>query len=118
VLIPGRQLRTLNSALRDTAAHGGRLDTHLITVHPDDAASAGVNDGDEVLLRSENGRCVGRIRIDSTIRLGTVHVPHAWDTPGLGFLTSDTRHVDGLTGMPQLTGVPVEISRWRSVDAE
>lgn len=111
VLIPGRQLRTLNSALRDTAAPGGRLERNTITLHPDDALAAGVVDGDIVAVASANGRCTGPVRLDPSIRRGVVHIPHAWDIPGVGFLTSDTRHVDPLTGMPQLTGVPVEISR-------
>src|SRR5690606_32996004 len=100
-----------NSALRDTAALGGRLERNAITLHPDDARAAGVADGDVVAVTSANGRCAGPVRLDPTIRRGVVHIPHAWDVPGVGFLTSDTQHVDPLTGMPQLTGVPVEISR-------
>jgi hypothetical protein len=38
-----------------------------------------------------------------------VHVPHAWDAPGIGYLTDDA-DVDALTGMPQCTAVPVTIS--------
>lgn len=111
VLIPGRQLRTLNSALRDAAAPGGRLDRNTIVLHPDDAAAAGVDEGDVVVVRSQFGKCSGTCRFDATMRQGVVHVPHGWDTPGVGFLTSDTHHVDPLTGMPECTGVPVELSK-------
>lgn len=109
VLIPGRRLRTLNSALRDTSAPGGRLETATVAVHPDDAAAAGVVDGSRVTVRSAHGSCTGPVRLDATMRPGVVHVPHAWDAPGVGYLTDDI-DVDPLTGMPQCTGLPVQIT--------
>jgi anaerobic selenocysteine-containing dehydrogenase len=111
LLIPGRQLRTLNSALRDVAAPGGRLDRNTIVLHPDDAAAAGIADGDDVTVHSRFGRCSGACRLDDSMRRGVVHIPHGWNQPGVGFLTSDTQHVDRLTGMPQCTAVPVGIRR-------
>ena len=44
-LTPRRQLRKMNSQLRDVAAPGGRTDTVDVAVHPADAAEAGVTDG-------------------------------------------------------------------------
>lgn len=109
VLIPGRRLRTLNSALRDAAAPGGRLEQAVIAIHPADAAAAGIDAPTVIAVRSAHGACTGPARIDASLRPGVVHVPHAWDAPGVGYLTDDT-DVDPLTGMPQCTAVPVEIS--------
>jgi anaerobic selenocysteine-containing dehydrogenase len=114
-LIPGRQLRTLNSALRDVAAPGGRLDRNTIVLHPADAAAAGIAEGEDVTVHSRFGRCSGECRLDDTMRRGVVHVPHGWNEPGVNFLTSDTVHVDPLTGMPQFTAVPVEVRRTGAV---
>jgi anaerobic selenocysteine-containing dehydrogenase len=114
VLIPGRQMRTLNSALRDVAAPGGRLDRNTIVLHPDDAAAAGVTEGGEVVVRSRFGSCAGTCRFDDGLRRGVVHIPHGWNDPGVGFLTSGTKHVDRLTGMPQLTALPVTIEPTRT----
>jgi anaerobic selenocysteine-containing dehydrogenase len=109
VLIPGRRLRTLNSALRDAPAPGGRLEDPVISIHPADAATAGVAGGGPITVRNAHGECTGPARLDPSLRRGVVHVPHAWDAPGVGYLTDDA-DVDALTGMPQCTAVPVEIA--------
>jgi anaerobic selenocysteine-containing dehydrogenase len=68
VLLPRRQLRHLNSQLRDPVAAGGRADTPEILVHPADAAQAGIVDGDRVAVVSADGSLVGDARVDDTIR--------------------------------------------------
>jgi anaerobic selenocysteine-containing dehydrogenase len=109
VLIPGRQLRTLNSALRDTPAPGDRRDTSEIRLSPADAELLGLADGAEAVISSRAGKADGRVRLDPSLRPGTVHIPHGWDRPGVSHLISASADVDSLTGMPLQSGVAVTV---------
>jgi anaerobic selenocysteine-containing dehydrogenase len=108
VLVVGRGMRTLNSALRDVGARRAP-DRPVISVHPDDAARAGVVAGDAVEVRSRHGACTGVAVLDASLRPGVVHVPHGWGDPAVTRLVADTADVDPLTGMPTQTGVAVEL---------
>ncbi|MBW2270985.1 MAG: molybdopterin-dependent oxidoreductase [Deltaproteobacteria bacterium] len=108
-LLPGRQLRTMNSALRDVAASGERTDCVELHVSPEDADERGVRDGGRVRLRSASGELVATARIDDTLRRGAVWLPHGWTRPNVGRLTSSQRDIDPLTGMVLQSGVAVEI---------
>ena len=111
VLIPGRQLRTLNSELRDVAAEGERKDVVEVHLAPLDADRVGVEDGDRVCVRSPNGELVGPVHVDESLRPGAVWVPHGWLEPNVGRLTSRERGIDPLTGMVLQSGVAVELER-------
>lgn len=111
VLIPGRQLRTLNSALRDTPAPGDRCDTSEIRLSPTDAQLLGLAEGADAVITSSAGSADGRVRLDPSLRPGTVHIPHGWSSPGVSNLISATAGVDALTGMPLQSGVPVTVRR-------
>ena len=108
VLVPRRQLRHLNSQLRDLA--GARNDVPDVLVHPADAAEAGIDDGDEIVVESATGRLVGTARLGESIRRGVVSVPHGFATPNVGSLTSGSRAVDPLTGMVLQSGIPVTMT--------
>lgn len=110
-LTPRRQLRKMNSQLRDVHAPGGRTDVVDVAVHPDDAAAAGVADGAPVTVTSAHGSLVGTARVTDTVRRGTVSIPHGWADPNVCSLTSDTRHVDPLTGMVRQCGVEVRLEQ-------
>jgi anaerobic selenocysteine-containing dehydrogenase len=111
VLIPGRQLRTINSELRDVAAEGERKDVVEVHLAPVDADRVGVGDGDKVCVRSSNGELVGPARVDESLRPGAVWIPHGWLEPNVGRLTSPERGIDPLTGMVLQSGVGVELER-------
>jgi anaerobic selenocysteine-containing dehydrogenase len=111
VLIPHRQLRKMNSQLRDVAAPGGRVDDITIRLNPDDAVQLGVDDGDLVIVQSAHGSTSGRARVDTTVVRGAVAVAHGWASPNVCDLTSADDGVDALTGMVQQSGVPVTITR-------
>jgi len=57
-----------------------------ITIHPDDAASRGIQDGDVVRVFNGRGACLAGARIDDGVRPGVVVLPTgAWydpETPG------------------------------------
>ncbi|MBW1883352.1 MAG: molybdopterin-dependent oxidoreductase [Deltaproteobacteria bacterium] len=111
VLIPGRQLRTMNSALRDVAAEGERKAGVRIHLAPEDAEQAGLAEGDGVRVRSAVGELVGKARIDASLRAGSVWIPHGWLDPNVSRLTSSEHDIDPLTGMVLQSGVAVEIER-------
>lgn len=111
VLVPRRQLRHLNSQLREPAATAGaRPDLPEVLVHPADAEAAGVVHGQAVEVRSGAGAIVGMLRVDEEIRRGVVSMPHGYAQPNVGNLTSGRVGVDPLTGMVLQSGVPVELA--------
>lgn len=111
VLIPHRQLRKMNSQLRDVAAPGGRVDDVSVRINPADAELHDVADGDIVDVRSAHGSTSGPVRVDSTIARGAVAIAHGWATPNVCDLTSADHDVDALTGMVHQSGVPVTVTR-------
>ena len=107
-LIPRRQVRHLNSQLIEGV--GGRGDPATILINPVDAHAAGVTNGNEMTVRSAHGSVVGIAEITEAIRPGAVSVPHGFEEPNVGRLTSASTDVDLLSGMVLLSGVPVDFS--------
>jgi anaerobic selenocysteine-containing dehydrogenase len=101
-LVPRRQRRHVNSQLLFLG------DSAEILLHPDDAASAGVTDGDPVIVRSASGELVGTARVDEGMRRGAVSVPHGHADANVNLLTSH-RDADPLTGMARYSGIPVSL---------
>ena len=50
----------------------GTRSTNPLEVHPDDAARLGVDDGDDVVVRSDWGEIDAMVRIDDAVRPGVV----------------------------------------------
>ena len=102
VLVPRRQMRHLNSQL-------DFLDEVCeIIVHPDDAAAAGVVDGQRVIVRSAQGELVGLAKVDPSTRVGAVSVPHGHQRANVNALTCEN-DIDPTTGMAHYSGVPVSL---------
>jgi anaerobic selenocysteine-containing dehydrogenase len=110
VLIPRRQLRHLNSQLRQPHDTEGKSDYPDILLHPADADEAGLGQGQRVRVMSPSGEVTGTARIDIAIRRGAVSVPHGFGDPNVNYLTSARQGVDPLTGMILQSGVPVTIT--------
>lgn len=100
-LVPRRQKRHVNSQffLGEPAE---------IMLSPHDAASAGVTDGEQVIVRSANGELAGTARVDPDMRRGAVSVPHGHAEANVNLLTSH-RQADLLTGMALYSGIPVTL---------
>jgi anaerobic selenocysteine-containing dehydrogenase len=103
VLVPRRQKRHLNSQL---IFFGDRVE---VLVHPDDAAAAGIGDGQPITVRNGLGSVTGIACLTTDIRPGTVSVPHGYPAANVNRLT-DHADVDPLTGMTRYSGLPVSIS--------
>jgi anaerobic selenocysteine-containing dehydrogenase len=102
VLVPRRQRRRLNSQLEYL---GERPE---VSIHPEDAAAAGVVDGAPVIVRSKHGELTGIAKVDASIRRGAVSLPHGHADANVNLLTSKD-DIDPVTGMTRYSGVPVSL---------
>jgi anaerobic selenocysteine-containing dehydrogenase len=123
-LIGRRQLRSNNSWLHNSERMVRGKKRCTLLLHPDDAAEIGVEDGDEVEVRSAQGALVISTEVSDEIMPGVVSIPHGWghdkdDTqvetakanPGVSINDIvDAQLMDELTGVAALNGIPVEIS--------
>ncbi len=125
LLIGRRHLRSNNSWLHNSArlVKGKRRCTLLI--HPKDAEARGVQEGEEVRMKSARGEVHVPVEISDEIMQGVVSLPHGFGHGRDGTRLSvagakenagvsvndltDERRVDHLTGNAALNGVPVEV---------
>jgi anaerobic selenocysteine-containing dehydrogenase len=123
-LISKRELRSLNSWMRNNAELAGPA-TNYLFVHPDDAARLGLRDGSAAWVRSAADAVRAPVQISDEVMPGTVALPFGWghdDADGLpnarrragvnvNRLAPDGRaSIDPLSGMAFLSGIPVEVT--------
>jgi anaerobic selenocysteine-containing dehydrogenase len=102
VVTPRRPTRRMNAQqYRD----GDRSEAWM---HPDDAARAGVVDGDMVEVASSTGRIELPARVTTAIAAGAISVQHGWVSPNVNRLI-DAHDLDPLTGMAHLSGTAVTV---------
>jgi anaerobic selenocysteine-containing dehydrogenase len=100
-LIAHRQLRTMNSQLRN-------LTDTAVMVAPARAAELG-GDGTKVEVRVGDRIISGTVRGDERIPAGVVSIPHGWSAPNVSELTSAETDIDQLTGMVRQSAIPADI---------
>ena len=100
-LIAHRQLRTMNSQLRN-------LTDTAVMVSPKRAAELG-GDGAEVEVLVGQRVVSGTVRGDARLPRGVVAIPHGWSAPNVSELTSAEHDIDPLTGMVRQSAIPVGI---------
>ena len=125
VLIGRRDLRSNNSWMHNISVlvkGKPRCTAHL---HPDDAASLGLADGDEAIVRSRVGEVRVPVEVTDAIRPGVVSIPHGWghDLEGVRLsvagahagvnsnLLADETLFDPISGNAVLNGIPVQVQR-------
>jgi anaerobic selenocysteine-containing dehydrogenase len=121
-MIGMRELRSHNSWMHNAPLlmRGGR--THALRMHPDDAAAAGIADGDEVRISSEAGSVEVAVELTDDMTRGTVALPHGWGHKGGWQLANKAGGVnvnllapsgpdalERLAGMAHLSGIPVRV---------
>lgn len=106
-MISGRRMNSNNSA------HYAEGETPAIGISADVAASHGLSDGMAVAVRSRAGRITGTVRIDRSLSVRTVWVPHGWADQNVNMLI-DAQHVDPIHGQPVQSGFAVTLERFRS----
>jgi anaerobic selenocysteine-containing dehydrogenase len=109
VLIPRRQLRSMNSARYEHADRRGG-EQPIVRCNRADAAAHALHDGETVTVTSRHGSTTGVVLIDDRVRPGVISMTHGWTTVNPCHLTSVVEDVDPLTGMICQSGVPVSLS--------
>ncbi|MEZ4316173.1 MAG: molybdopterin oxidoreductase family protein [Myxococcota bacterium] len=124
VLIGRRHLRSNNSWMHNSERLVRGRDRCTLLVHPEDAARAGLSDGQVAHVQSAVGAVEVPVEVSDTVMPGVVSLPHGWGHGRRGTQQSvasahpgvsvndltDPAAVDALTGNAVLNGVPVEIS--------
>jgi anaerobic selenocysteine-containing dehydrogenase len=128
VLIGRRQLRSNNSWMHNLPVLVKGKPRCTLQVHPDDAESRDLVDGDEAELSSRTGRVVVPVEVTDAVMPGVVSLPHGWghDVAGTAQgvasahagtnsnLLADERLVDAVSGNAVLNGIPVELAAVRA----
>jgi anaerobic selenocysteine-containing dehydrogenase len=99
---PRRQRRKFNAQL---SFLGEPAD---ILLHPDTAATRGINNGQKVRVYNKSGEIFLTAKIDPGMRKGVGSIPHGHFDANVNYLTS-TQDMDPLGGMAFYSGVPIEI---------
>ena len=116
ILMAGRHMDyNANSVMRDPAWNKD-FRACTVAVHPDDAASLGLVDGESVKVLTEAGSGIGELEVTDSARPGHVVIPHGFGmihdgkTYGINVnrLTKNT-HRDHLAGTPLHRYVPCRL---------
>lgn len=125
-LIGMREARSENSWMHNAPLLMRGERTHRARMHVDDAAAAGIVDGDTVRVVSPHGRIELPVSLTEDIVAGVIAVPHGWGHTGTAgwrvandagganvnrLMSSDPADIESLAGMARLTGVPVRVER-------
>jgi len=125
VLVSRRQLRSLNSWFHNVPTMMKGSEQCTVQIHPDDASSHAINDGEQIKVNSEAGSVTAIAEITSDIHPGVVCLPHGWghgiegtrlqvanQHPGTNFNTLvPTTALDAISGNAAINGVPVTIAK-------
>lgn len=127
-LIGLRELRSHNSWMHNAPLlmRGGR--THAARIHPRDAATAGLADGEPCRIASPHGSIELPALVTDEVKPGTVAVPHGWGHRGGGWrvanaaggtnvnalASSDPADLERLAGMAHLNGIPIRLEPVRA----
>ncbi|MDI3418952.1 molybdopterin oxidoreductase family protein [Streptomyces luteolus] len=121
VLVGRRHLRSNNSWLHNVPVLNRGSNRCTLHIHPEDAARAGIADGEHVRVKGAGGEVEAPAEVTATVRRGVVSLPHGWghDRPGTRTTVAgatpgvnsnqllDGTLLDPLSGTAVLNGVPV-----------
>ncbi|MGV0787152.1 molybdopterin-dependent oxidoreductase [Mycolicibacterium sp. XJ2] len=131
-LIGMREARSENSWMHNSPLLMRGERSHRALMHVDDAAAAGIVDGDTVRISSPHGQIEVPVTATKDIVASVIAVPHGWGHKGTAgwrvangaggsnvnlLMSSDPADIESLAGMARLTGVPVRVERVASVVA-
>jgi anaerobic selenocysteine-containing dehydrogenase len=102
-LVSGRVVESVNSA------HYARNEPPPIHLSTDAAEAHGIATGDRVRVSTALGAIEGWARVDDTLASQSIWVTQGWLGQNVNQLTDPW--ADHLTGMPTLTGFPVQLER-------
>jgi len=108
VLIGRRELRSNNSWMNHIPRLQHGTNGCTLLMHPDDAVSRGIVDGQRVRVSSRVGSVEVQVELTDAMMPGVVSLPHGWGTASLNDLT-DERAIDHLSGNAAFSGTPVDV---------
>ena len=122
-LVGRRDLRSNNSWMHNSHRLVRGSDRCTVMIHPDDARVRGINNGQQVAVRSRVGRIEVPAQVTDRMMPGVVSIPHGWGHGRSGVqLEIATAHagasindltdatlIDTITGNAALSGVPVTV---------
>lgn len=113
VLITGaRKLLYLHSRFRNIPRFLTAIPGPEVEVHPDDAVTLGVADGDTVRVTSRIGSVDIPVKIVAANEIlpGTLQITHGWRDANVNLITHDDRF-DPISGFPLMKSVEVRVER-------
>lgn len=124
MLVGRRELRSNNSWLHNIDVLVRGKERCTLHIHPADARAIGVDDGDQVTVRSRVGTVSAPAEITTAVRQGVVSLPYGWGhdaegvqlsvaskRPGVNSnILTDPARIDPLSGNAVLNGIPVELA--------
>ena len=125
VMTGRRSLHLMNSWLTELPNTLKRERENRCEIHPEDAASLGVSDGDRVRVQSETGVIELPAEVTDRVRRGIVCIPHGWGSRVFSpadaaepivygvnrNLLVDNCTLDPLSGTPKLNSTRVAVER-------
>jgi len=122
-LIGRRDPRSNNSWMHNSHRLVKGRDRCLVLVHPDDARSRQLQDGDMARVSSRVGSIRIPVAISDALQAGVISIPHGWGHAGEGSrlavaqqhpgvntnLLTDHELLDSLSGNAVLNGIPVAL---------
>ena len=123
LLIGRRQLRSNNSWMHNVPLLAGGSNRCTLQLHPTDAERLGIDNGQQVQVRSRVGELHAEAEVTDGVMPGVVSLPHGWGhddpatrlplaarEPGVNSnLLTDEAPLDLLSGTAVLNGIPVEV---------
>lgn len=124
VLVGRRHLRSNNSWMHNIATLTGGSNTCTLQLHPDDAATLGLEDGALATVRSGTGSVQVPVEVTDRIAPGVASLPHGWgharpgtrlnvaaQLPGVSMNDlADPNAIDPLSGNAVLSGIPIQVA--------
>jgi anaerobic selenocysteine-containing dehydrogenase len=124
VLIGRRDLRSNNSWMHNVNVLVKGKPRCTMHLHPDDAATLGLADGDQAVVRSRVGELTVPVEVTDAIRPGVVSIPHGWghDLEGSRMsvaqehagvnsnVLADEAFFDVISGNAAFNGIPVQVA--------
>jgi anaerobic selenocysteine-containing dehydrogenase len=125
-LISRRLRHVLNSTGQHISGLRSKGATNHAYMHPDDATSRGLCDGDLIDITSPRASIRGIVAISDDLRPGVVSMSHSWGgTPEddgavreIGSPTgrlADLRSYDSITGIPCMSAIPVSVEQAQDI---
>jgi anaerobic selenocysteine-containing dehydrogenase len=124
-LIGRRELRSNNSWMHNSLRLVKGPKRCTLLMHPTDAATRGLVDGERVRLSSAAGAVTVVLEVSEEVAPGVVSLPHGWGHDRVGAVmevaaahagvsindVTDDKHLDALTANAAFSGVEVEVAQ-------